>query len=241
MAPADALIPVFGFDIEAVKALNGHIGASPLFDRLVWVASSNAIFKGFLFVAALWWLGSRENGERKNGFAFALRWIFGLAAGLLIARYVQNYIPSHLRPISEPSLALNVVQKGDSTYFARLYSFPSDHALMFFALSTAIFSRSRALGACAYIWTAFVICLPRVYFGYHYPSDIIAGAAMGVAIMAAALALPVPEFAERWARALEARAPGLGLGLAFFASAEIAVNFDHVREIVSGLTKAAGG
>ncbi len=241
MTAADAVIPVFGFDIAVVKAMNGFLGVSPLFDKAIWIVSSNPIFKGFLFVSVLWLLGARESGERDGGLAFALRWIGGLALGLLLARLLQNFVPAHLRPISEPALALRAYREADNAYFARLYSFPSDHAVMFCALSTAIWSRSRSLGVVAFAWSIFLICLPRLYFGYHYPGDLIAGAALGVAVMAAALAAPVPRMLLSRARAFELRAPGVGQGLAFFVSAEIAVNFDHVREIVVGLGKAAGG
>ena len=236
----DAVIPVFGFDVAIVKALNSYIGAWPVFDKIIWVVSSNPIFKGFLFVSILWWLGMRERATSDNGFAFALRWIVGLFVGIVIARYVQNFVPSHLRPISEPALGLQAFKSTDMAYFARLYSFPSDHAVMFFALSTAIFARHSALGMVAFVWSMLLICLPRIYFGYHYPSDILAGAALGVAIMAAALAMPVPAFAIRWADLIERKAPGLGYGFAFFISAEIAVNFDHLRDIVIGLGKIAG-
>lgn len=62
-------------------------------------------------------------------------------------------------------------------------SFPSDHAVLFFALSVPLRKRLRWLGAAAFLWTALVICLPRLYLGYHWTSDVIAGAAIGVALM----------------------------------------------------------
>ena len=236
----DTLIPVYAFDIAAVQALNSYLGVWPTLDKALWVLGTNPLFKGFLFVSLLLWLGAGRKPDQDNGFCFAIKWIAGLAVGLLIARYVQNFVPSHLRPISEPALALRSFRLADNAYFARLYSFPSDHAVMFFGLSTAIFSRNRGIGALAFLWSAAVICAPRVYFGYHYPSDVIAGAALGVTVMAAALAARVPDFVTRRARDFETFAPGLGHGLAFFICAEIAVNFDHVREIVVGFGKAAG-
>mgnify|MGYP003350074656 CR=1 FL=1 len=61
MSISDALIPVFDFDIVSVKALNSFIGTWPLFDKVAWVLSSNPLFKGFLFVAALWWRGRNRS------------------------------------------------------------------------------------------------------------------------------------------------------------------------------------
>jgi membrane-associated phospholipid phosphatase len=37
---------------------------------------------------------------------------------------------------------------------------------------------------------ALVVCLPRVYLGFHFPSDVLAGAAIGVAVAALLLARP---------------------------------------------------
>jgi undecaprenyl-diphosphatase len=183
----------------------------------------------------------RAGDHQRTGFVFAVRWISGLFIALVVARFMQNLVPSHLRPISEPGLGLTAYKTSDMAYFARLYSFPSDHAIMFFGLATAIFTRSRRIGVCAFLWAAFIICLPRVYFGYHYPSDIFAGAILGVAIMGAALKARIPQYAVEGAHGLDQRAPGLAYAIAFLVSAEIAVNFDHVREVIVALGKATAG
>jgi undecaprenyl-diphosphatase len=33
------------------------------------------------------------------------------------------------------------------------------------------------------VWTVLIICVPRVYLGYHFPSDFVAGAILGVVLM----------------------------------------------------------
>jgi undecaprenyl-diphosphatase len=66
-------------------------------------------------------------------------------------------------------------------------SFPSGHAAFFFALATAVTlfnkkvhpERSRRTGIWLFVG-AFLISLARIYAGVHYPSDILAGAAVGV-------------------------------------------------------------
>ena len=55
--------------------------------------------------------------------------------------------------------------------------------MLFFALCVPLWMRSRWLGAAATIWTLLAICLPLLYLGYHWPSDIFAGAVVGVALM----------------------------------------------------------
>jgi len=58
-------------------------------------------------------------------------------------------------------------------------SFPSDHATLFFALAAGLFFVSRGLGTVAAAYVTLVIALPRIFVGWHYPSDILAGALIG--------------------------------------------------------------
>jgi hypothetical protein len=60
-------------------------------------------------------------------------------------------------------------------------SFPSDHAVLLFFLAAGLWMVSRRLGALA-IGYAFLISLPRIYLGIHYPTDILAGALLGVGV-----------------------------------------------------------
>jgi undecaprenyl-diphosphatase len=60
---------------------------------------------------------------------------------------------------------------------------PSDHAALFFALSAGLWYVSHKIGLFFLIYTIFCICLPRIYLGYHYPSDLLAGAVIGIVVM----------------------------------------------------------
>jgi decaprenylphosphoryl-5-phosphoribose phosphatase len=59
-------------------------------------------------------------------------------------------------------------------------SFPSAHATSSFAVATAM-TRVDPLGAFAFL-LAFALALGRPYLGMHYPSDVLAGALLGVAL-----------------------------------------------------------
>lgn len=59
------------------------------------------------------------------------------------------------------------------------YSFPSNHAINNFAAATFFARLFPGYRIVLYI-TAFLVTLSRVYLGLHYPSDIIAGAAVGI-------------------------------------------------------------
>lgn len=57
-------------------------------------------------------------------------------------------------------------------------SFPSAHATSSFAVATAM-TRVEPLGALAFL-LAIALALGRPYLGMHYPSDVVAGAILGV-------------------------------------------------------------
>ncbi len=59
-------------------------------------------------------------------------------------------------------------------------SFPSAHATSSFAVATAM-TRVDALGALAFV-LAIALSLGRPYLGMHYPSDVLAGAVLGIAL-----------------------------------------------------------
>jgi undecaprenyl-diphosphatase len=59
-------------------------------------------------------------------------------------------------------------------------SFPSDHAILFFAIATGIYMISRSFGIFAFLYSFIFIALPRIYLGLHYMSDIVIGTAIGI-------------------------------------------------------------
>lgn len=59
-------------------------------------------------------------------------------------------------------------------------SFPSAHALSSFAVATAMFRVDPATGGAFVV--ALALSLGRPYLGMHYPSDVLAGALLGIAL-----------------------------------------------------------
>jgi undecaprenyl-diphosphatase len=77
-------------------------------------------------------------------------------------------------------------------------SFPSDHAAAAFAIAVAVLVFSRRAGA-AFLAAATLIAVSRVVVGLHYPSDVIAGAAVGTAaaLLTTQFGLPLVDLAVR--------------------------------------------
>ena len=65
------------------------------------------------------------------------------------------------------------------------YGFVSSHAANTFAvaafLTAALWKNRRWIGWVLYLW-AFISSYSRIYIGYHYPADILAGAILGILV-----------------------------------------------------------
>ncbi len=58
-------------------------------------------------------------------------------------------------------------------------AFPSGHAAFFFAISTIVYFYNKRAGLLFFL-AGFLICLARIFVGIHWPSDILAGAGVGI-------------------------------------------------------------
>jgi decaprenylphosphoryl-5-phosphoribose phosphatase len=92
-----------------------------------------------------------------------------IAIGL---NYVMKLIVRRPRPVLEGLPPLGGAPSS--------LSFPSAHATSSFAVATAM-TRVEPLGALAFV-LAFALALGRPYLGMHYPSDVVAGAILGVVL-----------------------------------------------------------
>jgi undecaprenyl-diphosphatase len=84
-------------------------------------------------------------------------------------------------------------------------SFPSGHAASSFA-GAAVLTWLAPRLAVPFVVLALAISYSRVYVGVHYPADVAAGALLGLAVAAAALAL-LRARAPRWPGSVRRRSP----------------------------------
>ena len=135
------------------------------------------ILTGVLLAGLFWYLWFEcKSDSAKTGLLLG----FGAAiAADILSRGLQLALPTHLRPLHNPALRFKPPPGIDITKLNGWDSFPSDHACLYFALTTVIWRRSRLLGLFA-LMPALLGTLPRIYLGYHYPSD---GAVLGILVV----------------------------------------------------------
>lgn len=119
----------------------------------------------------------------------------GLSAGLalLVAHFLAAAV-DRSRPFVDHPLAHNFLAHASDP------SFPSDHATGAFAIGFALVLRDRLMGSIALV-LALALSVGRVALGAHYPSDVLAGAVLG---LGAALAFWMPALRERVDRLADA-------------------------------------
>ena len=159
-------------DGAIVRFLNSGVGNVALFDGVMEVLVSDYFVPvaGSLLLVALWLTGTHET--RPLNQITTMIAAGGIGAANAITTII-NGIVERPRPFVDNDLTLLFYAPTDP-------SFPSNTASVGFALATAVFLRHRRLGGALYA-LAFCWGLARVYAGVHYPTDVLAGAVVGVA------------------------------------------------------------
>lgn len=173
--------------------LNSYAGHTPALDRFVYNLADSALLKGGLFMAFFWWLWFKQDEAATQRRQTILTALAGAIIAIGAARVLQLMLPFRERPLHNDALNLRPPSVVNPDTLDGWSSFPSDHAVLFFALAIAIWRLHRTLGVFAFLWSSVAICLPRVFLGYHYATDILAGAVIGICIMLAAFAILRPR------------------------------------------------
>ena len=213
-------------DKALVLWINSPAGQSAVLDKLVYDIADSPLLKGGLFLAFYWYLWFDRAPGRRREVAGALTAAVIVA---ILSRLVQIGLPFHQRPLHTPGLGVHLPLGVSPETLNTFSSFPSDHAMLFFALCVPIWRYSRRLGLVAMLWTLLVIGLPRIYLGYHYPSDILGGAVFGVGLMLLLEPLLLRSgLPDRIAKLAEGQ-PALFYAVAFPVCLELAVLFSDAR------------
>jgi membrane-associated phospholipid phosphatase len=170
--PEASLAAVTRFDDHVDHAMD-HLRGNPVLDRLFYATSELADFSLLWYLAgAVRALGSDEPVRDLVRFSAVMSAESALVNGGIKSLFRRR------RPVHE----------GDRPHKLRqpkTTSFPSGHASAAF-VAAALLSEGAGAATPLYYGAAVVVASSRVYVRIHHASDVIAGAALGVALGAIA-------------------------------------------------------
>lgn len=219
---------ITALDDRTLIWLNQFMYRWPLFDAAVaWMLDANIIkFVPMLLVVCWLWF------DRKPKQIFTrqilVESILISIGALFVGRAFALALPFRDRPFLRPELhfitPLEPVLRSWS-------SFPSDNAVLAFALAASIFRLSPRLGIWAFFHAIVFISLPRLYFGLHHPSDLLGGAVIGIVLVIAASQLQARHAIANFILDIERNHTGMFYAASFFVLYNIAQMFYSFRMI----------
>jgi undecaprenyl-diphosphatase len=192
--------------------------------------ASSYFFRGQVMILMFFWVWFYPDPEKRTRRQVLISTVVACVLALAIGRVLVSSFPVRLRPNDNPAFHFTV--PAFSSPHRPESSFPSDHATLFIALATGILLASRRLGALAFAYAVALICFPRLWLGFHFLSDLLAGAFLGAGLvllfnwqkLRSAIAGPLCAL-------LEAR-PQVFYTALFLFSYQVAQMFDPTRELL---------
>lgn len=224
------------FDLWVLRFLNQFSQRFELLDRAVGYLSDNLLLNGGMITALLWWAWDRNTPRREKDREYVLAGLLLATLSVAVARTLALLLPFRQRPRAAiPGFRVPI--GGEGYPLIHWSAFLSDHAAMYFALATILFLISRRIGLLAYGQATFVVCIPLLYFGNHYPTDLLGGMLIGAGTASLALNDRLRQGIARPASRWLARSPSTFYPTLYLYSLLTATQFDAVRTFAFGIWK----
>ena len=167
---------IFNFDRSILLFIQNNVRVTAMNQLVTFITHlGNA---GILWIA-LTLLMLCFQKTRRTGVTCAISMVIGLIVANLI---LKNWV-ARVRPyVTIEELELMIEPQKD-------WSFPSGHATNSFACGWVMFRTMKKRYGVPALVMAILITLSRIYVGVHYPTDILAGTAIGICAAEAAIAL----------------------------------------------------
>ncbi len=177
--------PITGFDRHWFLVINGWTAISPVLNDLAIVLAKYAPELWAVIFLLLWfWPPLKQNRSRRAVVYATVAGVLALAINVSLS----HFLPYRPRPfVFEPHLVHQLISHKPDT------SFPSDHAAGSFAFAIGLFYARPRDGWWGLLFAA-AISVARVWVGVHWPTDVLAGAVIG--LISGALVLSLKSWLE---------------------------------------------
>ena len=161
-------------DAQVFLWINGWVGHFSTLDAIAEIVVSDYLILVLcaLTLLGIWFLGpDQATRERHQKAVFVA--ISALAISNLVV-FIINAVYFRPRPFEQLEVNLLFYQPTDS-------SFPANPTAVTFAIAAGVWGANKKVGAFLYLLGT-LLAFARVYAGVFYPMDVIAGAAIGIAV-----------------------------------------------------------
>lgn len=217
-------------DDQTLIWINQYMTRWPLLDKsIAWVLNAN-IIKFVPMLAAgcgLWFAKTLKQASNRR---ILMESLLASITALAIGRTLALMLPFRDRPFVRPELHFVTTLQPTLRSWS---SFPSDHAVLAFALAASLFRISPKVGMWALFHATVIICLPRLYFGLHHPTDLIAGAFIGILTISMFSRSHVFNPVTNYLLEIENKYPGAFYAISFFVLYNIGEMFVSFRFIAN--------
>ena len=233
--------------VQAIRSVDfdvyhffSYFAGNWLLDRLASYEETNNLLKGGIFFAMYWYLWFRMGPDLAKRRKAIIAIVIGSILAIIVSRTIAWITPFRVRPIYDPTIAHPSYSIPLTANLENWSAFPSDTAAYFFALAFGLAYLLRRLAVPIMLWTAVWVCLPRMYLGLHYASDIVVGIGIGITMAWFSLRSDSLEsIITRPALAAMETRPQWFYTFAFLVSFEMATVFDELRHIGRGVLSGA--
>lgn len=161
-----------------------HNLANPIFDILMSALTLRGYLLVIPFLLAMFLSGAKQTDEQGNSFLAKAVWTFLIACcAAYLAGHVEDWMKDAVARV-RPCRAIEGIRLILPCLSS--YSMPSGHAIASFAFAVPLFYLPRAyvalIGRYYPLMLAAFISFSRIYLGVHYPTDVLVGVILGVAI-----------------------------------------------------------
>src|SRR5919106_5547800 len=126
------------FDSTMIDFLNQFSRLSWTIDLTVNFIAGNLLVKGGVLVTIFWWGWLKANKNQAYIRVHMISTLFSCFIAIVWARALALLLPFRPRPLYETDLDFLLPHGVQPTVFGSWSSFPSDHAVLFYALSTGM-------------------------------------------------------------------------------------------------------